>query len=271
MQEGDIKLILKNIDRQCKGFTSNNEELHIAIVNDILYNKKGQEIAASIEYINLCDLTDAFNINQLKLHTNNYFNKKEISYINIIESSCDYLELRYKVYQDVINNFLQKFLLFKNEYNNRCKNLDNNNDIKKLDELILDLSNKKFSCIEKKLKTVDEINLEINLSISSLISEKNEILNKKSLDEVDCEKIVTINNNIKLKTNEIEQKYDAKILNKDIEVFAAKINYYLTEKQNLIKNKPAEFENLNYIKTSIIEKYQPISDYLENMKILYFC
>lgn len=88
---------------------------------------------------------------------------------------------------------------------------------------------------------------------------------------MDCEKIVTINNNIKLKTNEIEQKYAAKILNKDIEVFDAKINYYLTEKQNIIKNKPAEFENLNYVKTSIIEKYQPISDYLENMKILYFC
>ncbi len=44
MQEGDIKLILKNIDRQCKGFTSNNEELHIAIVNDILYNKKVKKL-----------------------------------------------------------------------------------------------------------------------------------------------------------------------------------------------------------------------------------
>lgn len=267
MQIGDITLIVKNVNRIVCGESYPEDELHIAIIRDIFYDKKGKEAVAKIDYVNIFDFINSFNISALTCNSVFFTELYDIETILELNKQASLEIKNFPTLKIAIKNLLQKIYDFKKEYLNQHEKIDHN--IKHYDSLILKAESDKKTYqnlyFERSLKTKTDIEAEIYLSTLDLIKSKKRILNREILDDVDYVSIVKINDNIKQIENEVRQNYNLEIIDKNIKTLDADILFYKEAKNKQIAKKAELLKKLEIINNSIIEKNQPIADFLEKL------
>jgi hypothetical protein len=113
MQIGDITLIVKNVNRIVCGEAYPEDELHIAIIRDIFYDKKGKEAVAKIDYVNLFDFINSFNISALTCNSVFFTELYDIETILELNKQASLEIKKFPTLKIAIKNLLQKMYDFK--------------------------------------------------------------------------------------------------------------------------------------------------------------